>query len=246
MSTPIPPASDRPNERPALGDAMQPTALDVPDSGQPDPTMAPHQRKGLKAAFKSTWRPLLLGFGIGAVLLGSGAGVAGYVWHQNDVEADRATAKKFAAEKSEAVKSARDEGVTQGTQDGYAQYKQEAEQQAAAAKAEAQKPYEDAKTNLQLAEPMCVTSKTDKRAITFTDHSVTLSGIGIASGPSDEAAGCVLGGIGMDSAVLDKMSQTRALDGRQEDSWGVWEVSWTYHPDQGLNVIAEIQDAPTN
>ncbi|WP_291279034.1 hypothetical protein [Galactobacter sp.] len=246
MSTPIPPASDRPNERPALGDAMQPAALDVPDSGQPDPTMAPHQRKGLKAAFKSTWKPLLLGFGIGAVLLGSGAGVAGYVWHQNDVEADRATAKKFAAEKTEAVKSARDEGVTQGTQDGYAQYKQEAEQQAAAAKQEAEKPYTDAKLELEIAQTICLETKADKKGVTVTDHSVTFESAGISKGASIDVVGCMLGGIGMDQATLDKINQTRALDGRQEDTWGVWEASWGYHPDDGLNLVVEIQDAPAN
>jgi hypothetical protein len=33
------------------------------------------------------------------------------------------------------------------------------------------------------------------------------------------------------------MEKTRALDGRQTASWSFIEASWTYHPDNGLDVI---------
>jgi hypothetical protein len=202
--------------------------------------------KSFKAKFRNTWKPLLLGFGVGAVVVGAAAGATGYVWHQNDVKEDRATSADFATEKAGAVKSARAEGVEQGTQDGYAQYKQEAEQAAAKAEEEAQEPYDKAKANLAVAKTVCLTSKADKRGVTVTDHSVTFVNGGTAKGASIDVIGCMLGGIDTDSATIDKINQTRALDGRQEDTWGVWEASWGYHPDNGLDLVAEIKDAPTD
>lgn len=37
--------------------------------------------------------------------------------------------------------------------------------------------------------------------------------------------------------VLRHMESTRALDGRQSDTWGDFDASWTYHPDDGLDVL---------
>ena len=37
--------------------------------------------------------------------------------------------------------------------------------------------------------------------------------------------------------VLRHMESTRALDGRQSATWGQFEASWTYHPDDGLDVL---------
>jgi hypothetical protein len=35
------------------------------------------------------------------------------------------------------------------------------------------------------------------------------------------------------------MMETRALDGRQEETWSGYAVSWSYHPDDGFNAIFE-------
>jgi hypothetical protein len=48
---------------------------------------------------------------------------------------------------------------------------------------------------------------------------------------------CVLKDLSAPDAVWMHMGDTRALDGRQQDSWGAYTASWTYHPDQGLDVI---------
>jgi hypothetical protein len=37
--------------------------------------------------------------------------------------------------------------------------------------------------------------------------------------------------------VTEQIGQTRALDGRQTATWGDFEASWTYHPDNGLNLV---------
>lgn len=42
------------------------------------------------------------------------------------------------------------------------------------------------------------------------------------------------------SAVTNKMSSTRAVDGMQSQNCGDFTVSWTYHPDNGLRVIYEV------
>lgn len=48
---------------------------------------------------------------------------------------------------------------------------------------------------------------------------------------------CVLDQLGAPSYVTEAMERTRALDGVQRETWDQYEASWTYHPDQGLDII---------
>ena len=48
---------------------------------------------------------------------------------------------------------------------------------------------------------------------------------------------CYLTELGAPDYVLRHMESTRALDGRQSDTWGDFDASWTYHPDDGLDVL---------
>lgn len=48
---------------------------------------------------------------------------------------------------------------------------------------------------------------------------------------------CVLTQLHTPDFVVREMDTTRALDGRQSDSWGDFTASWTYHPDHGLDVL---------
>jgi hypothetical protein len=50
---------------------------------------------------------------------------------------------------------------------------------------------------------------------------------------------CILTRIDVPDAVVSQMEGTRALDGRQQASWDGFTASWTYHPDDGLNVILQ-------
>ncbi len=45
--------------------------------------------------------------------------------------------------------------------------------------------------------------------------------------------------LGLPESLIEKMGQTRALDGRQSSTYDNITVSWTYHPDQGLEVMYE-------
>lgn len=50
---------------------------------------------------------------------------------------------------------------------------------------------------------------------------------------------CVLEELETPASTLNAMGQTRALDGRQSDEWNGLEASWSYHPDDGLDVIVK-------
>ncbi|MCR5167891.1 MAG: Ig-like domain-containing protein [Oscillospiraceae bacterium] len=43
------------------------------------------------------------------------------------------------------------------------------------------------------------------------------------------------------SGLTDEMSHTRAMDGRQTRTYESLTVSWSYHPDQGINVVYSVQ-----
>lgn len=45
--------------------------------------------------------------------------------------------------------------------------------------------------------------------------------------------------LGFSSAVIDRMDRTRALDGTQEADGKNCNVTWTYHPDDGLQMVFE-------
>jgi hypothetical protein len=53
------------------------------------------------------------------------------------------------------------------------------------------------------------------------------------------AFGTLLGSLGFTRATLDRMMTTRALDGTQTAESDHAVMWWTYHPDDGLQVILE-------
>lgn len=48
--------------------------------------------------------------------------------------------------------------------------------------------------------------------------------------------------LGLPDSVIEKMSKTRSLDGMQSAKGDGVEVSWTYHPDHGLEVTYSLMD----
>ncbi len=51
----------------------------------------------------------------------------------------------------------------------------------------------------------------------------------------------VLNDLGFPSSVSEEMAETRALDGKQTASTDEYEVSWTYHPDSGLETMFKVK-----
>jgi hypothetical protein len=52
---------------------------------------------------------------------------------------------------------------------------------------------------------------------------------------------CVLVELGVPDSVYEKMMSTTSLDGRQTDDWDGIEASWKYHPDNGLDIVLELE-----
>ena len=51
--------------------------------------------------------------------------------------------------------------------------------------------------------------------------------------------GCVLTELNAPDSLTTRLGSTRALDGTQTGEWAGFTASWTYHPDNGLNIIVE-------
>lgn len=49
----------------------------------------------------------------------------------------------------------------------------------------------------------------------------------------------ILGELGFEDAVRRRMVETRALDGRQTAENDNFRASWTFHPDDGLQILFE-------
>lgn len=48
--------------------------------------------------------------------------------------------------------------------------------------------------------------------------------------------------LGLPDSLFDEMCQTNALMGRQTETYDCYEVSWSYHPDNGLDVVFKLVD----
>lgn len=71
--------------------------------------------------------------------------------------------------------------------------------------------------------------------------SLIITGAGAEEGPGANLGHvvCVFAEVDMPEAVRAQVGGTRALDGRQHGSWDGFDVSWTYHPNSGLDVILQ-------
>lgn len=51
----------------------------------------------------------------------------------------------------------------------------------------------------------------------------------------------LLADLGFSTAVRERMARTRALDGTQDARGDKVNVTWTYHPDSGLQLVFEVE-----
>ncbi len=97
-------------------------------------------------------------------------------------------------------------------------------------------PQAAAAAQLQSAQGSCDSMH---RGTTLADNGTTLTIDGTGeedyNGLAETDLQCVFDAVGMTEAVKAHIGQTRALDGRQEDSWGSFNASWTFHPDAGFD-----------
>lgn len=52
---------------------------------------------------------------------------------------------------------------------------------------------------------------------------------------------CVLDELDTPDSVIKRINSTRALDGRQSADWDGLSASWGYHPDNGLDIVIEVE-----
>lgn len=57
-----------------------------------------------------------------------------------------------------------------------------------------------------------------------------------ANGDTVFSAFCLLRATGAPDYIFDSIKETRALDGRLEETYGEYRASWNYHPNDGLNL----------
>lgn len=71
--------------------------------------------------------------------------------------------------------------------------------------------------------------------------SIDTEGTDDATGDSLEDFLCALDELDTPDAVVNHVESTRSLDGRQTDEWDRIEAAWTYHPDNGINIVFELE-----
>ena len=95
---------------------------------------------------------------------------------------------------------------------------------------------------LQSAKDECALSEAGVR-VADGGHTMIFDGSGKEdfSGASVTVLACVLEKLGTPQAVIAHLDSTSALNGRQEDNWGSFTASWTYHPDNGVDLIIRVK-----
>lgn len=98
----------------------------------------------------------------------------------------------------------------------------------------------DSGPSLTVAEQKCNDGRTDARV---DDGGKTLI-ISTSSDPirtivDTQTVGCVFDYLKMPAAVRSHIEGTRALDGRQTDSWDGFTAAWTFYSQDGLNITIE-------
>jgi hypothetical protein len=61
-------------------------------------------------------------------------------------------------------------------------------------------------------------------------------------GLSYESMMCIFERLDAPTAAIAHMQQTTSMDGRQTESWDDLEVSWSYHPDRGMDSVITVAE----
>jgi hypothetical protein len=87
------------------------------------------------------------------------------------------------------------------------------------------------------AKEACASGSSDIRVGDDGDTlSIDRADAGESPGATLRQLDCLLVELDIPDAVVDRIQNTRALDGYQEATYDDFTASWTYHPDDGLNL----------
>lgn len=92
-------------------------------------------------------------------------------------------------------------------------------------------------TTFQDALSTCAASSGVQVSDNGTTLSVDMKGETDYTGASYTETLCLIDAVGTPGYVSDAMMTTTAMDGRQHDTFDGIDVSWSYHPDNGLSVL---------
>jgi hypothetical protein len=99
----------------------------------------------------------------------------------------------------------------------------------------------DEGTELQAAKDLVDWPQSQYVQVSDDGHTLIIDGDGNYKNPGADLGTItiVLAALDAPGSAVAKMSNTRALDGMQDATWGKYAATWTYHPDNGLDLIIE-------
>lgn len=96
----------------------------------------------------------------------------------------------------------------------------------------------DEMTRLAAAGHDCTEASTPHVRVLDYGSGLSIQGEGNESDGVDvEVIACILFELDVPDIIVTRIDQTRALDGMQDASWDGIAATWTYHPDNGLQMI---------
>lgn len=99
-------------------------------------------------------------------------------------------------------------------------------------------------TNINAAVEKCNLASSQYVSVMDSGYSLSLDGRSDSSsvdGIEISDTSCVLDELGVPSYIRMLMSNTRALDGMQREEFDVTKIYWSYHPDNGLDIIIHMK-----
>lgn len=100
---------------------------------------------------------------------------------------------------------------------------------------------QDSKTDIEKALDSCNSALETWASVGDNGDTLTIDGQGKDDAADTKASitseACILSALDVTDAIVSEMDSTTAMMGRQEGTWGKHSISWTYHPDNGLDFI---------
>ena len=99
-------------------------------------------------------------------------------------------------------------------------------------------------TNINAAVEKCNLTSSQYVNVMDDGHSLSLDGRSDSSsvdGIEFSDTSCVLQQLGIPAYISMLMNHTRALDGMQREEYDVYKIYWSFHPDNGLDIIIHMK-----
>jgi hypothetical protein len=93
-------------------------------------------------------------------------------------------------------------------------------------------------STLQAAVESCASEYSGYVDVLDNGKTISIDGNGEEkSGAPIQEIACILQAIPVPSYIIQRMEQTRAIDGIQRETFDGFDISWSYHPDDGVDIV---------